>query len=78
MKAKHRITLERKGSKPSAVRIEVTPEMLRLCKDGAALTGATVPQVLLWTFKESVESMNSFINGGMLEQCSHEPHLLKA
>ena len=74
---KSRITLEGAASKPKAVRIEVTPEMLRLCKDGAALTGASVPQVLLWAFKESVDSMNSFINGGMLEECAHEPHLLK-
>ena len=74
---KTRITLEGTASKPKAVRIEVTPEMLSLCKDGAALTGASVPQVLLWCFKESVDCMDSFINHGTLHQCSHEPHLMK-
>lgn len=72
-----RISLEGAGGKPSAVHIEVTPDMLRLAKKGAKMTGASVDQVLVWTFMEAVASMGSWITGGTLEENGHEPHLIQ-
>ena len=69
-----KITLEKSSGTTVAVRVQVTPEMLRLAQHGAKMCGATPDQTLLWAFREGIASFDSFINDGSLSDAGPEPH----